>query len=48
MGDAWFAVDKLYSRFTDKIDMTAEQAQAANDERYVQAAWKLKVKLTAK
>lgn len=38
MGDAWFAVDKLYSRFIDKIDMTAEQAQAANDERYVQAA----------
>ena len=30
MGDAWFAVDKLYSRFIDKIDMTAEQAQAAN------------------
>lgn len=36
--DAWFAADKLYSRFIDKIDMTAEQAQAANDERYVQAA----------
>ncbi|XXQ67820.1 calcium-binding protein [Neisseriaceae bacterium B1] len=30
MGDAWFAADKLYSRFTDKIDMTAEQSQAAN------------------
>lgn len=30
MGDAWFAADKLYSRFIDKIDMTAEQAQAAN------------------
>ncbi|XXQ67823.1 hypothetical protein ACKLNO_09395 [Neisseriaceae bacterium B1] len=38
MGDAWFASDKLYSRFTDKIDMIAEQAGAANDERYFQAA----------
>ena len=38
MGDAWFAVDKLYSRFTDKVELTAEQAKAANDERYFQAA----------
>jgi len=38
MGDAWFAVDKLYSRFIDKIDMTAERTRTANDERYFQAA----------
>lgn len=38
MGDLLFANDKLYSRFVNKIDMTAEQALAANDERYFQAA----------